>query len=143
LLALNIPVRAEYYDGEDFITNAEDVCSTYRASNMTLSDVTGADSLVPGDTTVSSPVSVTTLVNGQFDPANPVILDAPGAGKTGSLDVLFDLSVATGSDQEWLRYDWDNDDLMNDGPFDDDPISRATWGIFSGSDEFIYIREPW
>ncbi len=138
LLPLDIPLRAEYYDGNDFITNATDVCSTYKASDVTLLDVTGADSLVPGDTTVSSPVTNTTLINGVFDAANPLTINAPGTGKTGSLDVQIDLSTATGSSQEWLRYDWDGD-----SNYDNDPTARATWGIFSGPDEFIYIREPW
>ncbi len=138
LLPLNIPLRTEYFNGNSFIYNTADACSTYMAGDVTLLDVTGADSLMPGDTNVSSPVVATVLINGVFDPANPLTIDAPGIGKTGSLDVTIDLSA-----QDWLQYDWDDIDGLGNGPYDDNPTSRATWGIFSGADEFIYIREPW
>ena len=108
------------------------------AGDVTLLDVTGADGVAPGDTNVSNPVLATMLVNGESDPANPLIIDAPGIGKTGSLDVTIDLSA-----QDWLQYDWDDIDGLGDGPYDDNPTGRVTWGIFSGADQLIYIREPW
>jgi len=133
LLPVNIPLSVEYHDGNNFIPNTSDTCSTYIESDVTLLEVTAADSIVPSDTDASSPVLATSLIGGKFDPVNPLIIDAPGMGKTGSLDVTIDLST-----QDWLQYDWDNDTNH-----DNDPTSRATWGIFSGTDEFIYIREPW
>ncbi len=45
-----------------------------------------------------------------------------------------------GSDDPWLQYDWDDDDGMEDGPFDDNPTGRTTFGIFNGPRDFIYIR---
>ncbi len=38
--------------------------------------------------------------------------------------------------QSWLLGDWDGDSA-----YDDDPASRATFGIFKGSDMLIYSRE--
>jgi MSHA biogenesis protein MshQ len=145
LLPLNIPVRAEYFDGDDFINNTDDVCSTYRAGDVTLNEVAVAptDTLEPGDTTVSLPAAATALVNGLSNPASPLVVDAPGAGNTGNLDAVMDMSTTSGSDQEWLRFDWDGiDNAPADGDlYDDDPKSRISFGIYSGPDEFIYIRE--
>ena len=58
-------------------------------------------------------------------------LSSPGAGNTGH----FDLSPA-GEDTPWLFGDWDGD-----GSYDDNPTGRATFGVFSGSDQLIYRRE--
>ena len=138
LLPVEISVSTEYYTTNSFVINTIDTCTTYMAGDVTLLDVTGADGVAPGDTNVSNPVLATMLVNGESDPANPLIIDAPGIGKTGSLDVTIDLSA-----QDWLQYDWDDIDGLGDGPYDDNPTGRVTWGIFSGADQLIYIREPW
>ena len=72
------------------------------------------------------------MISGQDDPANSVLATST-ANEVGSADVTIDLTA-----QDWLQYDWDNDTNH-----DNDPTSRITWGVFSGPDEFIYIREPW
>ena len=36
----------------------------------------------------------------------------------------------------WLRFDWDAD-----GVFDNDPVARATFGIFDGNPVQIYIQQ--
>jgi len=43
----------------------------------------------------------------------------------------------------FLQYDWDDDDDLGDGPYDDNPAGRGAFGVFEGPREFIYIREPW
>jgi MSHA biogenesis protein MshQ len=58
------------------------------------------------------------------------------------LFITLNLSVS-GSAQDWLQFDWDNTDGLNDGPYDDNPSGRASFGIFKGPREYIYIREPW
>ncbi|MCG8324641.1 MAG: LamG domain-containing protein [Thiotrichales bacterium] len=132
LLALQVPITAEYFSsGAVFVTNTLDNCTTYQASDATLSEVSATDNLVPGDTMVSAPASSTTLANGVSVAGSHLTVDAPGAGRTGSLDLTLDLSTATGSDQEWLQFDANN------------PVGRITFGIFEGPDEFIYQREPW
>ncbi len=47
---------------------------------------------------------------------------------------------ATGANLPWLRYDWPEDGNL-DGLLDDDPQARATFGIWSGRDQLIYMRE--
>ena len=136
LLPVTLPLYAEYYDGTAFQTNAQDNTTHYKAGDVGLSDPDLTDTLVPGDTGAVFPVADTPLVNGVSDPADPLGLSAPG--KTGSLDASVDLSMATGSDQEWLRYDWDED-----GNHDNDPVVRVVFGIYAGPRDFIYLREPW
>lgn len=65
------------------------------------------------------------------------MLAAPNS--TGSIDISVDLS-ATGADLPWLRYDWPEDGNL-DGMLDDDPRARATFGIWKGRDQVIYMRE--
>ena len=42
---------------------------------------------------------------------------------------------------DWFKYDWDNSDNNNDGPYDDDPSAIATFGQFRGNNRIIYLRE--
>ena len=56
---------------------------------------------------------------------------ATGTNNTGYLDLTYALTS-----QSWLLGDWDGDSA-----YDDDPASRATFGIFKGSDMLIYSRE--
>jgi len=65
----------------------------------------------------------------------------PAAACTGYADVTVDLAVdgiGPGLDIDWLQFDWDGD-----GFYDNNPAGRATFGVFAGPREFIYIREPW
>jgi MSHA biogenesis protein MshQ len=56
-------------------------------------------------------------------------------GDEGYVDVTADLSLL-----DWLRYDW-NRDGNNDGNHDEDPLGRATFGIYKGNPNLIYLRE--
>lgn len=128
LLPLEISVRTEYQSSGDFITNADDSCTAYTSVNITYTNLTGL---------TANPVAagVGTLVNGIVDDANPLILTNT-LNEVGFVDVTHSIDF-------WLQYDWDDTDDLGDGPYDDNPTSRATWGIYKGSKEIIYIREPW
>jgi len=130
LLSLPVPLRTEYFSGGIFTTNVDDNCTTYQSAEASLSEVSPADNLAPGDTSVTGPVASTMVVNGVSTPGNHLTVGAPGVGKTGSLDLILDLG-AGGSDQPWLQFD------------DANPSGRVTFGIFSGPENLIYIREPW
>ena len=60
----------------------------------------------------------------------------PGMNNTGYIDIEVDLAIATGADLEWLYFDWDGD-LVHD----DNPTGRATFGVYRGGDNMIYLRE--
>lgn len=131
LLPLEIAIRTEYFTVGDFIASTDPVtpangdnCTTYTSANISYTNLTGLS---------ANPVATGagTLVNGKDDDANPLVLTNAAPQNTGYVDV-------THSTDSWLQYDWDNDTNH-----DNDPFARATWGIFAGPDEFIYIREPW
>ncbi len=133
LLPLEVSVRAEYQSNGDFITSTDDGCTAYNSAAITFSNHSG---ITAGANLTASGAG--TLINGADDDANPLILSNT-LPETGFVDATHNIDF-------WLKYDWDGIDNppTPDGDlYDDDPTSRATWGIFAGPDEFIYIREPW
>jgi len=152
LLPLTIPLQAEYYldDYSGFVPNLADMCTSYQAADIDIVDASPLDNLDASTLAVLVPVTAITLVSGRDDPANPIILSSsgdvsqgPGDGNTGAADFSVDISFISGSAQDWLQFDWANLDELNDGPYDGNPSGRATFGIYKGPTNFIYIREPW
>lgn len=132
ILPLTIPLLAEYYDGSAFMPNSADYCTGYDATGGNLSLTAYYPQLNEGETT---PDGAGTLISGQYDPANPMFLTAPGETNHGSAD------LSLGVDN-WLRFDWDGIDQNSDGDLnDDDPAARATFGIYKGNPRVIYMRE--
>ncbi|MEM6998346.1 MAG: right-handed parallel beta-helix repeat-containing protein [Pseudomonadota bacterium] len=125
LLPLEIPVRTEYQSSGNFVTNTDDNCTAYTSANITFSNHNG---ITAGANLTATGAG--TVINGVDDDANPLILNNT-LPEVGFVD-------ATHSIDSWLQYDWDNDTNHDNNPF-----GRATWGIFAGPDEFIFIREPW
>jgi len=126
LLSIEVPLSVEYYNTDGFEINTADTCTTYDSADMSFSN---ADGVTLGNLTLTGSG---TVVNGRDDPANSILATST-ANEIGSADVTIDLMS-----QDWLQFDWDSDTN-----YDNDPTARITWGIFSGPDEFIYIREPW
>jgi MSHA biogenesis protein MshQ len=56
-------------------------------------------------------------------------LAAPGATKTGSVTITSTLP-------DWLRFDWNVA-----APGEENPAGQATFGLYSGDSQQIYIRE--
>ncbi len=127
LLPLSVPLRAEYYDGTGFVPNEDDNCTPYTATQLLLADHTG--NLSAGDTTASG---LGTLFNGGGDALE---LSAPGEGNDGSAQLEYNLG-SIGANLPWLLFDWNGD-----GFADNNPISKATFGIFKGDPRLIYMRE--
>ena len=121
---LRMPVFAEFWNGTTFQRNTLDTCTTIADTDLV--EVMAAP---PG-------LSVPTVVNA---PASAGIIDydypAPGAGNDGFVDTRTDLNTIINGDL-WLRFDWDAD-----GAFDDDPVARATFGIYEGNPVQIYLRQ--
>lgn len=147
LLDLNIPVRAEYYDGAGFIRNNDDNCTVIEDldSDIVLTNSeTGGGAPQPGDALMTIGSGTTQITSGAPSLASggdQITFSAPGDGNTGFVDVEINLSVdggSGGSDDPWLEHDWEGD-----GAFDNNPTGRASFGIYRGSDNLIYTREPW
>jgi MSHA biogenesis protein MshQ len=118
LLDLPVPLTAEYWNGNSWVTNTEDSCTAliapadgsglrFQLANNGATTATLSNPLVSGDAGLS--------------------LSAPGVTHSGYVDITIDSPA-------WLDFKWD-------GVTDSDPISRATFGIYKGNSKFIYIRE--
>ncbi len=139
LLDLPLPMRAEYFDGANFLLNTDDGCSSFATDQLVLdsaveSGQTDGDIQVrPGQLSRLS-LAHSPLLAGEAGlslcpPGNPAC--SPTPGNDGWVDLRLDLSL-----RPWLRFDWDGD-----GHFDNDPRARATFGIFKGNDRQIYLRQ--
>ena len=120
LLPLPVPLKTQYYNGANFIDHTSDSCTTFTAANLTMTPN-------PGGLSSTATVANNPLLAGDAGLA----LSATGSGNTGYYDLSYTLTSFS-----WLLGDWDGDSA-----YDDDPASRATFGIFKGSDMLIYSRE--
>ena len=123
---LTVPLAAQQFTGAAFESHAADVCTTYRAGDVTLAGFTA--NLAAGETAAIAPVAATALIGGAGDPARPLTLSAPGFGNEGTVDVTLDVPG-------WLEFDWQGTGL-------EDPAGTAAFGRFRGHDRVIYWGEP-
>lgn len=130
LLALAMPLQAEYFNGTAFAANSGDSCTSLPLAQLSLSNGSGT---VPGSNSIE--VGSGTTSASLLDPllAGDANLSFSAPGDEGYVDVTADLSLL-----DWLRYDWDGD-----GSHDDDPQGRATFGIYKGRPSMIYLRESY
>lgn len=144
LLAVRVPVEAQYWNGTFWITNADDACTTLVAGNVGLDNYIG--NLNAGETTAT--ITASPLQAGR----SAIRLSAPGAANNGSVDVALNLGpvppgaatanacpafapTATAGNKAYLRGKWCGTTASRD------PAARARFGIMRGGDEAIYTRE--
>ncbi|OED88655.1 DUF6701 domain-containing protein [Vibrio crassostreae] len=143
---LTIPLRAEFWDGSDFVVNDYDDRSTFNGSNIckqviwtsnavktTLASLNGSGSVDDGEEDVTANQNTP---SGTDAPREQVRLwlrmdDSEPNTRTGENPI-----TCSGSDQEqpWLRYNWR-------GLGDEDPSTVVTFGIYRGNDRVIYRGE--
>ena len=142
LLDLPLPLSTQYYDGNFFVTNTADNCTTLAASDIAFSFV--GPNLAACDTFLNPAVTLA-FTSGNAD----VKLTKPGSNKNGAVDLTVNLgaapsgntctsatsSAATAANKTWLQGDWGS------GSYNEDPRARATFGIFKNTDQFLYFRE--
>ena len=133
LVTLLMPVRVEYYTADGWVTNTADTCTTIGLANLSLTNNVHTPPPGPGVATITvnagPPIKTTTVTPIALSSgAGSLSFSAPMA--TGYADSTMSLSGAT-----WLRYDWDGDSTL------DDPVGRATFGLFRGSPRNIYLQE--
>lgn len=131
LLNLPVPIQTQYWDGAAFLKNSSDNCTSLIAGNINLNvPPAGVSALVGG--TFTSGVGAITLSKPTV-PAQVIVnlcadLGVDPAGGT--------VCVATSAAKPYLQSLW-----APGGNYDNDPVARATFGIYQGKNLFIYQRE--
>lgn len=143
--ALALPVRAEYWSGQSWLTNGDDSCTTVSAAAVALSN--RRSHLGNATSAWSNTVSSITLAAG----LGTLTLGAPSPAASGTVDVALNLGSASadqsclaahpatgGAARAWLR-------AANGScaaTADRDPSARATFGIHSPETQrTIHARE--
>jgi MSHA biogenesis protein MshQ len=116
LLRLLVNVFAQYWDGTTYINNLLDFNSTFAATDVVLSNPQ-VNLLTSETNVITPPVSVVFIAG-----VGSYRLAAPGVGNNGSVDMTVN-SLG-------LTYLPSN-------------TSRATFGVYKGNNEFIYLREAY
>lgn len=141
LAPIGQPVRAEYWSNSTWQPHADDSCTSLAlATGVQLDNDQGG----PVDGTQSIPVGggSTDLTTNTPDPVNlaggeaVLTFEETGDGNTGWVDTTLTLDAGL----PWLRHDWDDADGGGDGPYDDLPVGRVTFGIYSGNSNWIHFR---
>lgn len=145
-LDLPLTLQAQYYDANGFRTNADDNCTNVPAASIA-TDFAGGSNLLACETAIA-PAGNLVLVNGR---ATGLRLRAPGTGNDGRVDLRVNLDGASGNsctvlgagpgaaavnaNLPHLQGNWAG------GAYDQDPVARATFGIYRNANEFIYFQE--
>jgi MSHA biogenesis protein MshQ len=117
LLQLPISVTAQYWNGASYATSTTDSVSSFMTSSVVFSNwqkLSAASTWATGATSVVTPPTSVVFVNGVAS----LKLAIPGAGNTGSVDMITNAPNYLPSN-----------------------TARATFGVYKGAKEFIYMRE--
>jgi len=119
LLSLPIEVTAQYWNATSgWVTSSTDNLSNFAATSVQYSNCQKLSATSTWPATCPPPTSVSPASVAFINGAGSFKLSAPGSGKTGSVD------ITTGA----LAY-------LPGSP------ARATFGVYKGANEFIYLRE--
>jgi MSHA biogenesis protein MshQ len=132
LLSLPVAASIQYFDGSGFVANTDDSCTAWDTGLLTLTSVeesvAGAGPIrVKGTVDTTATLSPALFTNGLAN----LLFSAPGSGGDGWVDIDLELGGLG-----WLKFDWDGN-----GVHDNNPASRATFGIFKSNPRLIYQRE--
>lgn len=133
-LDLPVPMVAQYWASDDrgFVTNTADNCTS--GVQVTLSNFQPyAGNSSPGSGWLTGAASWSQLAGSSTPGDFGLSLAEPGNNHAGAVDVSVDLAAPAPS---WLLYDWDGD-----GSFDDNPSTRAAFGVYSGDPSDVYQHE--
>lgn len=133
---VELPWRAEYWDGATWRINSDDACTILgladdielTSSGGSTGDGTATVSIGSDSTALDAALSELTLSSG----TGRFHFTAPGS--TGWVDLSIDATEADG-------WPFLADDLDADGSYDDDPTARASFGLFDGESQRIFIQE--
>jgi MSHA biogenesis protein MshQ len=142
LLRLPVPIALQYYSSNGWAKNTADTCSVISAGNFAFGS--------PGNNLAACETAM--MVSGSA-PNYILKLAAPGSGNNGWTDLTLNLGtaatgntctatnaatgftgIATTANLPWLQFPWSGAGATN-------PSTRATFGVYKGANEFIYLRE--
>lgn len=135
--ALNVPALFQYWSGSTWVLNSDDSCTTIPSGAVVFARYINNQGVVSGTPWGSVSASGITASSGQGN----IVLSAPAAGSTGSIELAVNLGDTTtdsscltahptsGKGQRaWLRGPHGGA-CVGGGPFD--PSARATIGVFA------------
>lgn len=136
LLALPVPLEAQYWNGSSYVRNQLDSCTTVPASSIIMANYKNnlSNALPDCETQIGYSSGGGTLVNGA---SNNLRLTKPGAGNNGSVDLTLNLSGISG--KTCITSTESNATASSLPWFGTNPVSRATFGIYKTP--IIYMRE--
>jgi MSHA biogenesis protein MshQ len=135
LIALPLALSTQYWASGGWANNALDSCTTLPASSVRMD---GYAQNLEACETVLSPVGILNFANGVV--AGGLRLSAPGAGNTGSVNLTINTAAAAGNTCiAAVPSAASNANL----PWFTSTTSRATFGVYKGANQFIYMREAY
>ncbi len=129
-LDLPISVIAQYWNGNGWIQNVDDSCTTVVAptSGVGLTFYPEVAATVKGNHLSAAETTSSVSGTGKLVAGDAKFkLSKPGAGNNGYVDITF-------TEPAWLQFPWKS--AVNTSP-----TARATFGIYKNANEFIYMRE--
>jgi MSHA biogenesis protein MshQ len=142
---LTIPLRAEFWDGSEFVVNEDDDRSTFNGSNVckqviwtsialntTLASLNGSGDVDDGEEEVTANQNTPAGIDSPREQVRLWLrMDDSEPESDGGNNIS-----CSGSDQEqpWLRYNWRQ-------LGDEDPSTVVTFGIYRSNDRVIYRGE--
>lgn len=137
LADLQVPMQAEYFDGNNFVTNPLDSCSV---AAISFADPIATDALLTTSTCVWDPnnLSGSAKCIGQTPSGEGYVEGASLSSGSFNLflkapNVQGSLTVNAAVDN-WMRFNWTGAGLAN-------PSVTATFGVYQGRPSVIYMRE--
>jgi hypothetical protein len=134
LLAIKVPVQAEYYNGTNWIINTSDTCTTITAGSVTASNGIATNTCFLTNPRPSAPT------NASCQASSPAMTTAAGVGswyvfdkttpQVGYTDLTINLSATP-----WLLGRWSGSGTS----YTENPIARIKFG--SPKAPYIYLRE--
>lgn len=140
LISMPIPMQAQYWSGNGFVTNTLDGCTSIGVSNIAIGNAQNS---------LTAAMVTPPVVGGAFVAGiGNLRLPKPSSAVRGSVDVSVNLTggaagasctagmpASTGSGLTWLQGAWCGT------TYDKDPTARATFGTYRNTDQFIYQQE--
>ncbi|MBL4705967.1 MAG: hypothetical protein JKY54_15690 [Flavobacteriales bacterium] len=137
LLPLPVTIQAEFFNGANWQQNTADQCTVLnKVTHLEFTNNETSGGSFTSTMNIGAGTTTPTLSNN-----NPMVsgdsiitFSAPGENNQGYVDIQSQLAA---------NYDWLLGDFDNDGGYDDEASSRASFGLFKGTDNIIFRLETY